>query len=173
MPPKKSTQQNNGAAGDEGGVPLTTPEYKLLDALLKHAAKPQNINWEAVATAAHFANAKSAKDRFRQVCKKYNWFEDTEAATAQDAAAADATPKKTPAKRARKATKPTSEDSAALGDDEAESPVKKRKISPKKTAPKEGKQPDAKTEMEQSNEQKEETANGTAADADIDAENKD
>ncbi|KAI0008456.1 hypothetical protein F4779DRAFT_641821 [Xylariaceae sp. FL0662B] len=155
MAPKKDTQPTNGSAENDGGVPLTSPEFNLLDAVLKHAAMKPDVNWGAVAETAHFAGAKSARDRFRQVCKKHNWFEGAEATPVSDAAttAPDATPKKSPAKRARKAK---SEDSAALGDDEAETPGKKRKIAPKKE-----KHPGADLE------QKGKTAQHTDADADL------
>ncbi|KAL7624402.1 hypothetical protein AAE478_005966 [Parahypoxylon ruwenzoriense] len=153
MPPKMSTQNGDGAAENGGNLGINPKEFKLLESVLKYAAaepKPV-VDWAAVASAAKYGAEKTAKDRFRKVCQKYGWFQGAITSDSADTAAAT---KKTPVskKRARAAddVKPSVEDdSAILGDDELETPSKKRKtIMPKKGGSKKGK-PSVKTQKEQ------------------------
>ncbi|KAI2634998.1 hypothetical protein GGS26DRAFT_534916 [Hypomontagnella submonticulosa] len=124
MPPKKSD-----AASGENAIPtLTGGDVKMIDTILKNCsplAKPTPMDWDIVAKQLDLKNVHSAKERFRQICKKYNWFQQT-----ADSATLTSTPS-TPAKGANSHVKsvrrhpmsPRSGDEA----DAKGTPAKKRK----------------------------------------------
>ncbi|KAI1140898.1 hypothetical protein F5Y05DRAFT_290512 [Hypoxylon sp. FL0543] len=144
-------QKNNNAVsgGEDIAVNLSTGDVKLLDAVLKgcaHTSKPNPTNWEAISKQLDLKDSKSARERFRQVCKKHHWFE----ATAEE----PVTPTPSPKKRAAREMipTPTPEDmvnptSGEEGDVKA-TPSKKRKTTPVKKRQASGAKKTAKVKAE-------------------------
>ncbi|RYP60313.1 hypothetical protein DL769_008173 [Monosporascus sp. CRB-8-3] len=130
MAPKKT---ENGA--ETGAVSLSARDVKMVTLALKSLppSVKSGINYDIIVAEFGQKDVKSAKECFRQLCKKHGWFEGGEAAVGPSIPAPSTPgPKKTPAKRSTaKKARP------AAGDDEAdldESPTKKPKRNPKHPA---------------------------------------
>ncbi|TDZ74635.1 hypothetical protein CTRI78_v000510 [Colletotrichum trifolii] len=67
MPPKQAS------INAEGVPALTDSELKLVRAVMSCFNGIPDVDFEKVAGLAGLANARSAKDRFRQVSKKHGW----------------------------------------------------------------------------------------------------
>ncbi|KAI5864203.1 hypothetical protein GGS23DRAFT_595840 [Durotheca rogersii] len=157
-----SHQQNPKAdvvdeAEDKGG--LTPKEFKLIDAVYKHASNTSKpvTDWVAVAAVAEYANSKSARDRFWKICKKFNWFQGTIA----DEASTKATSTPNTKKRAKSVEEPAGlelEGVANSGDAESSTRPKKRRTTPAKKKPIMPEKFDEKTEDDQKNVKKSEEA---------------
>ncbi|KAH7040556.1 uncharacterized protein B0I36DRAFT_344283 [Microdochium trichocladiopsis] len=119
MPPKKDS--TTSAAGD-----ATTHEPPhALPADLPPSAKTQG-DWAKVAEKAGLKDEKSARESFRQLCKKHGWYE--AAPGSGDQAGAGATPAKAPRKRATpKSKKAVSADGDGDGVTAEQTPTKKQK----------------------------------------------
>ncbi|KAI1408281.1 hypothetical protein F5Y13DRAFT_204974 [Hypoxylon sp. FL1857] len=144
-------KNNNSSSSEDATVGFTTSDAKIIDTVLKSClptAKPNPSNWEEVAKQADLKDGKSARERFRQICKKHQWFE----TSAKD----PATPSPSPKKRAasQMITTPTSEQMANPGSgeegDAKGTPTKKRKAAPakKRQTPNTKKAAKVKTETE-------------------------
>ncbi|KAK7755700.1 hypothetical protein SLS62_002311 [Diatrype stigma] len=124
MPPKKTDNGNEG----EAAPGFTDREAKMATLALKllpESAK-KSINFEVFVTEFGQKDVKSARECFRQACKKHGWFEGADGTRSP----AQATPKKSPVKRQR-GRAPDDDD----GDfDIEETPTKKRKTASKKAA---------------------------------------
>ncbi|KAL7621038.1 hypothetical protein AAE478_008350 [Parahypoxylon ruwenzoriense] len=122
MPPKKS-DVTAASSGEDGAIALTPGDVKMIDVVLKNsgpASKPNGANWTKIVEQLELKDAKSAKERFRQVCKKYQWFESEEASPGAAAA---------PPSKKRAAPRRTAKDAEGADDaDDVEGPpAKKRK----------------------------------------------
>ncbi|KXJ96997.1 hypothetical protein Micbo1qcDRAFT_170747 [Microdochium bolleyi] len=130
MPPKKDA---TAAAAGDAGPTLSARDMNLLTLYLQTlppSAKAQG-DWTLVAEKAGLKDEKSARESFRQLCKKYGWFEAAAGGTDQTATAA--APVKTPRKRATPKSKKAA--AAAEGNDDGgvpETPTKKQKVEEKK-----------------------------------------
>lgn len=144
-------RNNNSASGEDATVALSAGDVKMIDAVLKGclpSSKPIPANWEVIAKQVDLKDGKSARERFRQVCKKHQWFENT----VDD----PATPSPSPKKRAasQMITTPTREQtmnpSSGEEGDVKGTPAKKRKTTPgkKRRAANTKKTPKVKTETE-------------------------
>ncbi|KAI2472256.1 hypothetical protein F4781DRAFT_428508 [Annulohypoxylon bovei var. microspora] len=113
---------------------LTLNDSKIINVILRHcsaSSKPTSasIDWEAVIQNLDFKTAESARERFRQLCKKHNWFESN-----KDPSTASSTPKKRAASQAFPALFPKEEETTSPRSDcEADvnspvTPIKKRKF---------------------------------------------
>ncbi|OTA98936.1 hypothetical protein M426DRAFT_97070 [Hypoxylon sp. CI-4A] len=151
MAPKK-TENNESASGEKGLFTLTPGEQKLIDAVLKESpstVKASLCNWAIVAGKLEMKNAKVAQERFRQVCKKFQWFEGTatDAGTDTDPITPTSSPKKRTASQAldQQLLTPGSGEEA----DVKSTPAKRVKRAPKakKAAPVKTEATEAKTEM--------------------------
>ncbi|KAI0384301.1 hypothetical protein F5Y04DRAFT_226647 [Hypomontagnella monticulosa] len=74
MPPKKA----DAAPGENATPTLTGGDVKMIDTILKNcgpSAKPAPTDWDHVAKLLDLKNTHVAKERFRQICKKYDWFQ--------------------------------------------------------------------------------------------------
>ncbi|KAI1081317.1 hypothetical protein F5B20DRAFT_535616 [Whalleya microplaca] len=129
MPPKKA----DGTSVEDGAPALTAGDVKMIDVVLKNcsaAAKPTLANWDKIVSQLNLKDTKSAKERFRQVCKKYQWFEGS--GNAEEGGASGATPF-TPSPRVRKsASKRSALNLSSAGSGDEGSPLKKRKGNIKK-----------------------------------------
>ncbi|KAI0484184.1 hypothetical protein GGR56DRAFT_679605 [Xylariaceae sp. FL0804] len=122
MPPKADSNATDGAAGTDAqvdnGVLLTPGDTKILDTIFRAApaqAKP-SVDWQQIAGDLGYKNVKVAKDRFAQICGKYN----------PDGTTKDATPK-TPRKRATPAGKKVKKEASDDDDNDMTPSAKKRK----------------------------------------------
>ncbi|KAI0009813.1 hypothetical protein F4779DRAFT_580110 [Xylariaceae sp. FL0662B] len=134
MPPKKT----DGAPAEDGIPSLTAGDVKMIDMILKNSApeaKPNAVNWTKVVSQLNLKDMKSAKERFRQVCKKYQWFEGS--GNAEEGGGGfngGGSAPVTPSPRARKtANKRLASDLADAGSEDGGS-AKKRRMTPKSAA---------------------------------------
>lgn len=142
MPPKKDTTATNGT---EGAATLSARDMNLITLYLQSlpsSAKAQG-DWIWIAEKAGLKDDKSARECFRQLCKKHGWFENASGNNNGDgtAAASGATPVKTPRKRAAPKSKKKDDDEDADdangdpfrrdGDGSEETPSKKQKTGAK------------------------------------------
>ncbi|KAI6090702.1 hypothetical protein F4821DRAFT_22691 [Hypoxylon rubiginosum] len=85
MPPKKAA----ATAGENAPDVPNAADFRILDTILKACTfddKPKSIDFDSIAKQLGFKNSAVARERWRQVCKKNNWY----SATETDAAASPA-----------------------------------------------------------------------------------
>ncbi|KAI0161018.1 hypothetical protein GGR52DRAFT_156104 [Hypoxylon sp. FL1284] len=85
MPPKKAAANSADNASD---TPNST-DFRILDAVLKActlADKPKSIDFDLIAKQIGLKNSASAKERWRQICKKYKWYAASDPNTAASSA---------------------------------------------------------------------------------------
>ncbi|KAJ6784932.1 hypothetical protein PWT90_10945 [Aphanocladium album] len=79
-------------------VTLTEGEMRILKAIFAHMNSKPDVDWDAAASAASLGNAKSLKERYRQMCVRLGWNNKGAAAAAAAASSSNpVTPKKTKA----------------------------------------------------------------------------
>ncbi|RYP90247.1 hypothetical protein DL770_003616 [Monosporascus sp. CRB-9-2] len=130
MAPKKT-----GNGTETESISLSAHDVKMMTLALKTLppSVKSGINYDVIVAEFGQKDVKSAKECFRQLCKKHGWFEGGEAADGPSTPA-PSTPglKKTPAKRSTvKKARPAADDDEA---DLDESPTKKLKRNPKQPA---------------------------------------
>jgi hypothetical protein len=140
MPPKKSTKAPNEGSDDPvaGESAVFTPaEGRIINAVLKHATGSVRTitKWDAVAAELSSASSNSTRERFRQISKKYGWFEAVPVAGEDTTVTPTPKKQKAPASKTKKA-RTLSDVTVAEGpeDDDEESPTKKHKKSASKKA---------------------------------------
>ncbi|KAI5867529.1 hypothetical protein GGS23DRAFT_548752 [Durotheca rogersii] len=83
--PRKS-RKDSGCVGGDGASQITAVELKILNVIFKNCdatSKPRLTDWDGIAKPLDMKDGKSAKERFRQICKKMGWFENKEGADQQ------------------------------------------------------------------------------------------
>ena len=138
MPPKKDTTTGNCT---EDAATLSARDMNLLTLYLQSlpaTAKAQG-DWTWIADKAGLKDEKSARESFRQLCKKHGWSENASGDNNNGDAASGTTPAKTPRKRATPKSKKAADEDADAGDDPfrrggngvEETPTKKQKTGTK------------------------------------------
>ncbi|RYP48588.1 hypothetical protein DL768_005543 [Monosporascus sp. mg162] len=130
MAPKKT---GNGAETES--INLSARDVKMITLALKSLppSVKSGINYDAIVAEFGQKDVRSARECFRQLCKKHGWFEGGEAADGPSTPA-PSTPglKKIPAKRSTvKKARPAADDDETNLD---ESPTKRLKRNPKQPA---------------------------------------
>ncbi|OTA97575.1 hypothetical protein M434DRAFT_248226 [Hypoxylon sp. CO27-5] len=148
MAPKKN---DNSTSGEDTIVSLTAVDIKIIDAVLKGClptSKPIPTNWEVIAKQVDLKDGRNARERFRQVCKKHQWFENT----VDDPATPSPSPKKRGATQMLATPTPERMVNPSSGEegDVKGTPAKKRKTTPgkKRQAANTRKIPKVKTELD-------------------------
>ncbi|KAJ2970296.1 hypothetical protein NQ176_g8259 [Zarea fungicola] len=75
---------------DSEKVTLTDGEMRILKAIFANMQSKPVVDWDAAASAASLGNAKSIKERYRQMCIRLGWNKKT----GGDAGSSRSTPKK-------------------------------------------------------------------------------
>ncbi|KAI1763267.1 hypothetical protein GGR53DRAFT_467568 [Hypoxylon sp. FL1150] len=92
MAPKK-TAANTGE--NVSGTP--NADFRILDTVLKACTfddKPKSMNFNYIAKQLGFKNSATARERWRQVCKKNNWYCATDSNAAASPASRDVAAKR-------------------------------------------------------------------------------
>lgn len=90
-------------ASENGESGLTATESRFVKALFENMSSKPDADWDQVAKAVELKDAKCAKERFRQICKRHDWYGGTASPKKADTTGASAdgkvTKKRGPAKK--------------------------------------------------------------------------